>query len=117
VVRALEDDRFEWEDTTDKYDKLTEYYKTNIQVNRTLNKSYLNSAQREFVDKKILFRTSDVMENCKSHDNDYYFYGSHVPDEIYTIDKKFIRSHSLQALCKVGRRKNGEKGCYIHFVC
>ena len=65
LMRALEEERFEWEDTTDKFNKLTQYYSTNIQVNRILNKSYLKSAQREFVDKKILFRTSDVMENCK----------------------------------------------------
>jgi hypothetical protein len=43
ILRALNEERQEWDDSVDKYDPLEEYFNDNTRVYRLLNKSVINT--------------------------------------------------------------------------
>ena len=67
-----------------------------------LNKSVINTAPREFIDKKIYFTKSQVRGD--SNDKDIYIWGTSAPDELYPIDKSLRRSDSLLGIFLIGKR-------------
>jgi len=65
-----------------------------------------NTSQREFIYKKIFF---------SSDNGDIYLWITSCPDELHPINQ-YTRSDSLLGINIMGKRKNGEPGCYLHSI-
>ena len=115
ILKALLHDRLEWDKSVDKNEELTEYCNGNTFVVRTVNKSVIGTAQREFIDKKIYFRASDAEEVDPMQD-DIYLWVTSAPDELVPITSSYVRSDSLLGIQRMGRRKDGKPGCYLHCI-
>ena len=50
-------------------------------VSHTVNKSVIGTDPREFIDKKIFFKTSEV-ENVPVEDDEIYLWVTSAPDEV-----------------------------------
>ena len=71
--------------------------------------------QREFIDKKIFFRKSDVTELEEGESDDIYIQSSHCPDSLYPMDqKKYVRCYSYYCMQRIGKMDCG--GSYLHVV-
>jgi len=71
------------------------------------------------LDKKIWFRESDTVEDpstVKEEDNDYYMWISSAPDSFYASNKKYVRGITIVGMCRFGRRKDGQPGCYCQTI-
>ena len=85
-------------------------------VSHTVNKSVIGTDPREFIDKKIFFKTSEV-ENVPVEDDEIYLWVTSAPDEVIPPNpKKYVRSDSLLGINRMGRRKDGKPGCYLHCI-
>ena len=62
ILKALNELRLEWDEALDACEELKELANDNTKVYRLLNKKVLGTAEREFLDKKIWFRTSDTLK-------------------------------------------------------
>ena len=115
ILKALNNNRLEWETQLDHLSELEEFRNHFTQVNRCINKSVLSMACREFIDKKIFFKISEVDPSVSDDDEVIYQYVTSVPDELFQIDKKYVRSYSLIGAHRIGKRKDGP-GCYVHGI-
>ena len=71
--------------------------------------------QREFIDKKVFFRKSDVTELEEGESDDIYIQSSHCPDSLYPMDqKKYVRCYSMYCMQRIGKIDSG--GSYLHVV-
>lgn len=105
ILQLLREGRAEWDALIDKYEKLDEYCNDNTQVFRVLQKSILNSTQREFVEKKVWFRGVDPDSDPESQDNEcIYLWTSSTPDELYPMNKAYIRGDTILGIARIGKR-------------
>ena len=121
ILAACGEMRFEWDKGLESFDEIKEYANRNTQVFRMLNKSVLNTAQREFIDKKIWFFESDTLvegEKVKEgEENDIYLWVTSTPDSFWPIEKPIVRCDTLLGLTKICKRKDGLPGCtYLSMV-
>lgn len=79
-------------------------------------KSVASTAQREFLDKKIWFRESDIDGNVEEDQNDIYLWITSAPDSFWPMNKKYVRADALIGLSRIARRKDGP-GCYYETIC
>ena len=75
----------------------TQYFHNNVQFYIDLtNKSVIGTAPRQFIDKKVFFRTSDIDPSVKETDKDeIYIWVSSAPDNLYPCDSKYVRATSI----------------------
>ena len=58
ILRAMNECRSEWDQSMDVIQEITEFRNDNTMVHRLVNRSFMGSSCREFVDKKIFFSKS-----------------------------------------------------------
>ena len=109
--------RMEWDQQMTEVIELTEWTTKHTSVHVLNNKSVIGTTPRQFIDKKIFFRTSDVDPAVKGTDKDeIYIWVTSGPDELYPLDSKFVRAHANLGIQKIGRNKNGKAGCFMHSI-
>jgi len=107
------DYRMEWDKSQETHDEMIELGNSNTRVFRTVNKSIANTAPREFIDKKIWFKSSDVPGVTVDEGyNDIYLWITSVPDSLFPKNKKFCRADSLLGITRFGRNRDGKPGCF-----
>lgn len=97
--------------------ELPEFTNDHIAIHLLENKPVIGTTPRQFIDKKIFFRTSDADSSVKGTDQDeFYIWVTSTPDDIVPIDsKKYVRAESILGIQRIGKRKDGE-GCYLHAI-
>lgn len=117
ILKCLNEYRFEWDNNLEVHDELTQYTNSNTKVYRILNKAVLNTAQREFVEKKVWIKNSDLVKDGEEipeeDQSDIYLLISSVPDELYPFDSKYVRGKAIMSVTRFGKRKDGQPGCYF----
>ena len=117
IFKAFVQWRREWDDQIEVNDELTEFTNDHTVVNHVVNKSVIGTQQREFIDKKIYFRTSDVQPDVDPQDDEIYMWVTSAPNELHPVDpSKFTRADTLLGIQRMGRRKDGKPGCYLHAI-
>lgn len=108
--------RKEWDDNLDQSEELTQYQNQNTSIQRLLNKSVINTAQREFIDKKFWFRDSQTGDNVDPEFDDLYVWTTAAPDSCYQMNKKYVRAWGI-SIGRIGRRRDGKPGCFLEQIC
>ena len=101
------DYRLEWDKSIEINEEFKEFRTDNTMVCRIVNKSIANTSQREFIDKKIYFKSTD--------NDDIYLWITSCPDELHPINN-YTRSDSLLGINRMGKRTDGKPGCYLHSI-
>ena len=115
IKRAFIDFRTEWDYQIETNIELTEFTNKNMEVRYIKNKTVANTQQRDFIDKKIWFTTSEASGTAvNEEDDEIYVYVTSAPNELYAIDDRYMRGDTLFGYNRIGRRKDGKPGCYIH---
>ena len=114
IKRAFIDFRTEWDYQIETNLELAEFTNKNMEVRYIKNKTVANAQQRDFIDKKIWFTTSEAEGGPPHPHDDVYIYVSAAPDELHPIDDRFCRGDTIFGYNKIGKRKDGKPGCYIH---
>lgn len=120
ILDALLSHRMQWDPTIECFEELEQYRSGHTSVHRLLGHSVMNLSQREFIDKKLVFTRREAAEagrgeeeeNDSDHgaDNqnhgamdDIYIWVTSVPNELYPMESKFVRSDSLVGIIRIGR--------------
>lgn len=118
LLQALLHERMEWDKTLEKCDELTDFTNEHTIVHHCVNKGVLGTQGREFIDKKIYFRTSDIDPQLKGKDQDeiYLWVTSAQDDIVPNNPSKNTRAQSIIGMWRIGKRPNG-CGLYLHVIC
>jgi hypothetical protein len=115
ILDALIKTRGTWDDSLSKVTELSQFNNRHVSVHHLVNKGVVGTQSRDFVDKKVIFWTSDV--DPSTEDNEIYMWVTAAPDEILPVDKaQCTRAYSVLGVQRIGRRKNGLPGCYLHAI-
>ena len=97
ILKVLCDHRHEFDSNIEKYVELKQYRNDYTMVYYFLNKVIAGVSKRDFVEKKIWFKTDDEI----------FLYISSVPDSFYATPKKVVRGETILGYNKISRRKDG----------
>lgn len=76
--------------------RLEEHCNANTGVYRIVNKPVVGTQPREFIDKKLHFRTSDCDPSVPPELDEIYIWVSSTPNDIFEMDpSKFTRADSV----------------------
>lgn len=115
IFAAYNEHRLKWDDTLKVHEEIPEYTNKNTIIYHLVNTSIMNLACREFIDKRIHFRTRDFQPNSKYPD-DIYLWVTSTPDEVQDLDANYCRSDSLLGYVRIGKCRDGRPGCYLHSI-
>lgn len=116
IKRAFVDFRTEWDYQVETNLELEKYSNQNTEVRYIKNRAVAGVQQRDFVDKKLWFKTSQAEGTPPSVDDEVYVFVSSAPDELYPVDSRYTRGDTLVGYNRIGKRKDGKPGCYLHCV-
>ena len=107
LLKANSEWRQDW-DKIEEYEPLLQYCRPNCLVTRTLNRSNkqvmgIDQKPKEFIDKRIFFKASHALPNCPPKEDDIYLWHTHVPNNLYELNKKFSRCSVVIGFTKIGK--------------
>lgn len=137
VLSLFNEFKREWDNSATSWDELTEFRSKNCFVNCILQKPILGTSTREMLDKKIIFKCQEALDECDDPEaelgdgqpDDIYVWATSAPNEMHEIKPGSCRIDTFLGVMIIGRMnekhcptsKDGKpmltKGCYAQNIC